>query len=221
MAYSISSKAGARMTARIHAWTAAALAALAPLGAHAGSLSCDGGIVSIGDSKVDLLGKCGSPALEERSDEVAQVDGVQGGRRGVGAPLERWTYDFGKGRFVQVVTLVGGKVSAVERGSYGFAAKPARPERSGRATCDPAALAAGKLKLEVLARCGEPAMIDAWEEELRTVEKLDRQLVTTQVVTATVELWTYDFGPNQLLRFVRLENGKVVSVETGSYGYAR
>lgn len=210
------------MTARSLARAAAALVALAPLTAHAESLSCVGGIVSTGDSKVDLLGKCGTPALEERrSEQSALFDVRYGAGRGVGAAVETWTYDLGKCCFVQVVTLVGGKVARVERGSHGFAAKPAAPERSRRATCDPAALAVGKLKLEVLVRCGEPAAVDAWEEELRTVEKLERQIVAVHAVTVAIELWTFDFGPNQLLRFVRLEDGKVTAVETGSYGYAK
>jgi hypothetical protein len=48
----------------------AALLALAPPGARADSLRCDGGIVSVGDTKLDLLGKCGRPALEDvRAEE--------------------------------------------------------------------------------------------------------------------------------------------------------
>jgi hypothetical protein len=34
------------------------------------------------------------------------------------------------------------------------------------------------------------------------------------------QVWTYDFGPRQLVRFVRFEDGKVTAVETGSHGYA-
>jgi hypothetical protein len=199
----------------------AALAALAPLAARGDSLSCAGGIVSLGDSKVDLLGKCGRPALEDlRREESALLRSRRGAARRVSAPVERWTYDFGRNRFVQVVTIVAGKVARVERGSYGFAEQPATPERPRRASCEPAALAVGKLELEVLARCGEPAAVDAWEEELRVVDEVGRDVVTAHEVLVTVERWTYDFGRNQLLRFVRIEDGKVTQVETGSYGYA-
>jgi hypothetical protein len=198
----------------------AAFAVLAPLAARGDSLSCPGGIVSTGDSKADLLGKCGRPALEEwPTEESAQVGARHGLARRVSARVERWTYDLGKSRFVQVVTLVAGRIVRVERGGHGFSEEPAPLERPRRATCDPAALAVGKLKLELLARCGEPAVVDAWEEELRTA---DRQggIATVRSVTVAVELWTYDFGRSRFLRFVRLEDGKATAVETGSYGYA-
>jgi hypothetical protein len=199
---------------------AAALVALLPPAARGDSLACAGGIVSAGDSKVDLLGKCGRPALEDVRREDSALLRSGGAARRVSAPVERWTYDFGRNRFVQVVTLVAGKVTAVERGSYGFADRPATPERPRRATCDPAALAVGKLELEILARCGEPAAVDAWEEELRVAEKVGHDVVAARSVVVTVERWTYDFGRNQLLRFVRIADGKVTLVETGSYGYA-
>jgi hypothetical protein len=68
------------MTARRLARFAAALVALAPAAARAESaLSCADGIVSVGDAKVDLLGKCGRPALREwRIEERSRLD-VQGG----------------------------------------------------------------------------------------------------------------------------------------------
>jgi hypothetical protein len=135
--------------------------------------------------------------------------------------VERWTYDLGKNRFVEVVTLVHGKVAAVERGSHGFAEGEPPRERPGRATCDPAAaLAEGKLELEIVARCGEPAVTDGWEEETRVMERLDGRTISGAASIVPVEVWTYDFGPRQLVRFVRFEGGKVTTVETGSDGYA-
>jgi hypothetical protein len=207
------------MTRRL-AVAAALLGALVPGSARPDSLSCAGGIVSIGDSKLDLLGKCGAPALHERDLEERSVfvRGVGGHR--VVSPLERWTYDFGRNRFLQVVTLVKGKVAAVERGGYGYADGPAERERPRRATCDPAVLDEGALALEIRARCGEPAAVDAWDEELRSVQRVGGDTLAGHVVVVTVEVWTYDFGRSQFLRFVRFEGGKVVRVETGSYGYA-
>jgi hypothetical protein len=199
---------------------AAALVALAPLAARGDSLACPGGIVSAGDSRVDLLGKCGRPALQEwPTEESAQLGARHALARRVSARVERWTYDFGKSAFVQRVTLLNGKVAGIERGSWGFAEERAAPERPPRASCDPAALAAGRLKLEVLARCGAPAAMDAWEEELRSAER-HGGLEIVHAVTVAIEVWTYDFGRNRFLRFVRFEDGKVTAVETGGYGYA-
>jgi hypothetical protein len=208
------------MTARRLFVAAATAVALAASPARADSLSCAGGIVSLDDSTVDLLGKCGPPVLMERDHEERAfvVKGVAARR--VLSPVERWTYDFGRSRFIQVVTLVKGKVAAVERGGYGHADAAAQRARQARASCQPAALDEGALAFEILARCGEPAAVDAWDEEVAVVAALDGAAVVTRPVTVTVEVWTYDFGRNQLLRFVRLEGGKVVRVDTGSYGYA-
>ena len=38
--------------------------------------------------------------------------------------------------------------------------------------------------------------------------------------TVSQELWTYDFGPLALVRRALLEEGRVVRVETGGYGYS-
>jgi hypothetical protein len=36
---------------------------------------------------------------------------------------------------------------------------------------------------------------------------------------AEVETWTYDFGPNQLMERIRIENGIVVQIESLGYGH--
>jgi hypothetical protein len=198
----------------------AALLACAALPARADSLRCDGGIVQVGDSKLDLLAKCGRPSLsEDGAREAGTFDARNGVARRAFVPVDVWTYDFGRNRFVQLVRLVKGKVAAIERGGYGYADEQPWRGRPRKSTCDPAALSEGKLTLEILSRCGEPAVKDEWEEETAIVRAADGDAVLVNAVVRTVALWTYDFGPNQLVRFVRLEDGKVTRVETGSYGY--
>jgi hypothetical protein len=199
---------------------AAGLLALAALSARADSVRCEGGIVQTGDSKLDLLAKCGRPSLvEDGAREGGTFDALNGVARRVFVPVDVWTYDFGRNRFVQLVRLVKGKVVAIERGGYGYADEQPWRGRPRRSTCDPAALAEGKLTLEILSRCGEPAVKDEWEEEIAAVRPADGESLLVSAVYRTVAVWTYDFGPNQLLRFVRIEDGKVTRVETGSYGY--
>ena len=197
---------------------AAALAALAvPLAVRADGLRCDGGIVSLGDSKLDLLAKCGSPALAERRPDAVGLDRRAGLERRVVAPAEAWTYDFGPSRLVAIVTIVRGRVAAVQSGGYGYVAGP-RAERPRKATCQPVVLSTGRTKYEVLARCGEPAAIDAWDEEIVVARALDGRAVD-QVLVRTVEVWTYDFGPSTLVRYVRFDGGEVTRVASGSWGY--
>jgi uncharacterized protein YvpB len=44
-------------------------------------------------------------------------------------------------------------------------------------------------------------------------------LAGTALVEVPVELWTYNFGPSQLMRRVRFESGRLVMVEILGYGY--
>ena len=73
----------------------------------------------------------------------------------------------------------------------------------------------------MLARCGEPALRDV-ALVTRTAGETDAAggLRATSV-TEYVEVWTYDLGPQSLTRRLVISGGKVIRVETGSYGYSR
>jgi hypothetical protein len=207
-------------------WLGSALLAAAltaPLAAIGDvSLRCDGGIVSIGDSKLDLLGKCGVPSLQEASQEDrasfqrTRDDQLLSGRR-VTLTIERWTYDFGPRRFIQVVTLDTGKVVSIEQGSYGYGVAPPQPALGTipRARCEHLGLREGLTTYDVLARCGPPAVRDG-----RLVKLFDAGDGTTVTRTVTVEVWSYDFGPRVLVRRLEFEDGRLARVETGGYGYS-
>ena len=75
----------------------------------------------------------------------------------------------------------------------------------------------GKLR----SRCGPPAGISR-STVLRTPSvwhhgRLVR--VGPNAVEVPVETWEYNFGPNRLIRRVRIEDGLVVSIDTLGYGY--
>jgi len=173
------------------------------------TLRCDGGIVSVGDSKLDLLAKCGEPALVE----VWLEERWAGPGARSAATVERWSYNFGPNRFLQFVTLATGKVTTVERGSYGYPPERLQLARSvPRRECTPSDPAVGDSALDLLAKCGEPAAREARE---------DWRPDGAGGSHVHVEVWTYDFGPRQFLRIVTLENGKVTEAARGGYGYAR
>jgi hypothetical protein len=199
---------------------AAAVLALFAVPARGDSLNCPGGIVRTGDAKIDLLAKCGRPSLvEDGASARSAFDARNGVARRVFALEDLWTYDFGRNRFVQLVRIVRGRITSIERGSYGYADEQPWRGRPRKSTCDPATLQEGKLTLEVLSRCGEPAVKDAWEEEVGVAQEVGGQVLSAGVVIRLVSIWTYDFGPTQFIRFVRIEDGKVTRVDTGSYGY--
>ncbi len=189
---------------------APALALAAPAGAE--SLECTGGIVAVGDSRIDLLGKCGPPSLQEVLDynrAGLQRYGPSGPGRRISTTVERWTYNFGPTRFLQFVTLEAGKVVSIARGSYGYS-QPPPPQAPPipRASCDHSVLHTGLSTFDVLALCGEPAFQDVAVEVWAGGE-------------VVVEIWTYDFGPRAFVRFLKFLDGKLAKIETGSYGYAQ
>ena len=98
----------------------AALAAFAPPAAGwESSVRCDGGIVSVGDLRLDLLGKCGRPAWVEARDE-SRMTSLPLGESRVATEIveavvtvEQWTYDFGPNRLMQRVRFVAGQVDSI------------------------------------------------------------------------------------------------------------
>jgi hypothetical protein len=200
---------------------AVALGALASARARAeSSIGCSGGIVQVGDAKLDLLAKCGRPALQEQfsqGDAVFEtLDGQPSSTPSFAA--ERWTYNFGSSRFLQIVTLEGGKIVAIERGGYGYPPELLRDGGTGRARCESAAIRVGDRKLDLLAKCGRPASREVHE---RRSAAPPFGAILPPGPTLDVETWTYDFGPQQFRSIVTLENGAVVRIERGPHGTAR
>jgi hypothetical protein len=157
-----------------------------------------------------------------RLEEVGvehQTDRQAAGLRAT-AQVERWTYDFGRGHFIEIVSLEGGRIRAIERGGRGYADSPSgaplRPIPVAR--CDYMTLRVGDTTYDLLARCGEPATRDVRLLE-RTLENLEHGRAVSRSVTVTVEVWSYHFGPQTLIRILELEDGRVVRVETGSRGF--
>lgn len=74
-------------------------------------------------------------------------------------------------------------------------------------------------KLEKL--CGPPAVITRSEILRRPVIwRFGRPYYLSQdLLPVTVEFWTYNLGPNKLMRRLKLEDGLVVEIETLGHGY--
>ena len=189
----------------------------------ADGMSCPGGVVSVGDSRLDLLGKCGPATfVEARPAQVTEWvgDRVQGAFRTVAITVETWTYDLGSSRLVQYVRIAAGKVANVRSGGYGHASGNRRRESSvPRAPCDPTSIRAGDSTYELLSLCGEPVFRDL-REELISVAEGDGAWATGMSTVVVKETWTYDFGPRALVRFVHVRDGRVTGVRTGGYGYS-
>ena len=85
---------------------------------------------------------------------------------------------------------------------------------------------------DVIYKCGEPTSVDSWEEEriqrdFRSYQEYDPRTDRYQWyrepflvnVKVKIELWTYNLGSTQLIRYLRFENGAIKEITTGSRGY--
>jgi hypothetical protein len=79
----------------------------------------------------------------------------------------------------------------------------------------------GSTSADLLEYCGNPTQIT----RNGTVHGLVGNTHTSSGITSQetgdfeVETWTYDFGPNQLMERVRIENGIVVQIDSLGYGH--
>jgi hypothetical protein len=205
-------------------------ATMASSAAFAGvSFRCDGGLVSTGDHKIDLLGKCGPPDRRDAYQRERSVFARDRGQhiaadRRVSVAVEKWTYDFGPHSFVQFVTLEAGRIIAIEAGEHGYAQHRASHDEDAairRAACEPSLFAVNMSALEVLDRCGGPAVRDQRVETRSISQPVGDDVVASESVDVTVEVWTYDFGPKALIRLLEIEDGRVSRIALGGYGYSR
>ncbi len=103
----------------------------------------------------------------------------------------------------------------------------------------------GFLMREVTDLCGPPSFVDAFQEEisLKIFREIpdrkedgetddgqhkrkrpsdsdeNRELLREEIRTLDVEEWTYNKGSSSFMRFLRFEDGRLVSIKEGSYGF--
>jgi hypothetical protein len=81
----------------------------------------------------------------------------------------------------------------------------------------------GSTSVDLLEYCGQPAQV----VKNGVVNGLIGNTHTPGGVTSQatgdfeIETWTYDFGPNQLMERVRIENGIVVQIDSLGYGHSQ
>ena len=105
---------------------------------YADSMRCGNKLVSNGDTKAEVLIKCGEPltrdtiAIREDTDYaelaiqypllykrglIKNKDGAVIGRETtVSQSIDQWTYHLGQGKFLRILYFVGGELAAIEDG---------------------------------------------------------------------------------------------------------
>src|SRR5277367_4083832 len=87
--------------------------------------------------------------------------------------------------------------------------------------CGSQVIEKGSTSADLLEYCGKPTQVT----RNGTVHGLTGNTHTAGGITSQatgdfeVETWTYDFGPNQLMERIRIENGIVVQIDSLGYGH--
>jgi Protein of unknown function (DUF2845) len=82
----------------------------------------------------------------------------------------------------------------------------------------------GDTEHEVTAKCGEAVLK---EQRTITVEEVITEgtgttsSTSTATTTTTIDEWTYDFGPEELVQTCRFEKGKLMEISSNGYGAVR
>jgi Protein of unknown function (DUF2845) len=87
--------------------------------------------------------------------------------------------------------------------------------------CGSRVIEKGSTSADLLEYCGKPAQITKNGTVNGLVGNTHRSDGITSQATGDfeVETWTYDFGPNQLMERIRIENGIVVQIDSLGYGH--
>jgi len=87
-----------------------------------GTMICNGGIVSIGDTAGEVIGKCGSPATSsKREDKKIERESQNSRVKEISTvSIDDWTFNFGPNQFQYQVILENGRVARIESLNYGY-----------------------------------------------------------------------------------------------------
>jgi hypothetical protein len=81
--------------------------------------ACGDRVLSVGDSKTDILIKCGEPYYKSSHQEEFKERFDDSSSRKVIVNVEEWTYNFGPQQFMRVITFRNGTVVDIRTGVYG------------------------------------------------------------------------------------------------------
>jgi hypothetical protein len=85
--------------------------------------------------------------------------------------------------------------------------------------CGTVLISLGDTKLETLLKCGEPVWREVLTGGCYPSSYSRRTNVRYRNFSGFLEEWTYNFGPQQFMRILRFQNGRLVDIELGEYGY--
>jgi len=77
---------------------------------------CDGGVVTQGNTQIEVLKRCGPPTFRTVPDKIY----INRGGYVIETTMTQWIYNPGPRQFIRTITFVGGRVTDIEEGDYGY-----------------------------------------------------------------------------------------------------
>ena len=97
---------------------------------------------------------------------------------------------------------------------------PAFATETATMICKNGIVSKGDFAGDVVSKCGEPAGKSQREEKrFEKTKESGGAKEKTVVTTVTIDDWTYNFGPNEFMHQISLENSRVARIESLGYGY--
>jgi hypothetical protein len=88
--------------------------------------------------------------------------------------------------------------------------------------CEHRIVSSGDSPVEVFEKCGPPTWQQYREEEIEIVEPFfvdGKKVLVARRITVPVEVWTYNFGPHELIYVLTFRKDRIVNIRTRGYGY--
>ena len=166
---------------------------------------CGEQIVAQGDTKADVLNKCGEPAWKEiREDTVTEA--LLANRTPVNlVTTEEWVYNFGSAALLVFLRFQGNRLATIETGGYGY-----DDPTFGQNCADGKNVSLGDSKYDVMVKCGAP--LDSEQSGIDNNGQGESSPLDANN-------WTYNFGPDRFTYTFSFRNGRVTNIKTGGYGH--
>jgi hypothetical protein len=87
-----------------------------------GTMICSGGIISIGNTAGEVIGKCGQPATSTTREEKRVIAESENSRDRLikTVAIDDWTFNFGPNQFQYQLLLENGRVARIDSLDYGY-----------------------------------------------------------------------------------------------------
>ncbi|EDN66649.1 conserved hypothetical protein, membrane or secreted [Beggiatoa sp. PS] len=175
---------------------------------------CQGKLVSIKDTKSDVLMKCGEPTFKDQwfKEILTQIDVITGQKKTI--TIDIWLYNLGARRLTQLLQFENNKLTRIDNKEYGY---KNRDPRHCLTMGDK--ISKGDTKPEILMKCGEPNHKTQYQTEQIIMATIQKNHKYPVILNTQFDEWTYNLGSTYYSRTLLFEEGILIEVNLGERGH--